>query len=190
MRFLVVLSLLAVLAASSPTTKQQPWDVAVEVSERFQNSTLTERDEQLSKRQDGGVIICRDINWAQGTCGYAKQPWNVCIRLDSPWWHTISSIGPDEYNAIVAYSDFNCGSSDQIAIFNPGYGLSRSQADLRTVGWNDKIGSFKVFQIPGKNCLGGDLNSHPAIDPLTDCNRCCEGCNRSGTGCCPAGAFC
>jgi len=47
------------------------------------------------------VIICQDINW-QG-CGYAKQPWDLCIQLDAPWWHTISSIGPDEFNAIVAY---------------------------------------------------------------------------------------
>ncbi|KAL2015523.1 hypothetical protein VTK56DRAFT_5340 [Thermocarpiscus australiensis] len=183
MKSVVAVSFLAVLAASSPSPKQQPWDTSVEVPKGFQNITLMERDEYLDKRQDGGVFICWDINWASGTCGYAKQPWNECIRLDSPWWHSISSIGPDEYNAIVAYTDYNCGSSAQIAIFNPGY------ADLRTVGWNDQIGSFKVFQIPGSNCLG-DLSSNPAIDHLTDCNHCCTGCNLSGNGCCPPGAFC
>jgi hypothetical protein len=58
MKFLTALSLLAALAASSPTAKQQPWDdISLDVSERFRNNstTLTERDEELQKRQPGGV---------------------------------------------------------------------------------------------------------------------------------------
>jgi hypothetical protein len=69
------------------------------------------------------------------------------------------------------------------------HGVSPTQPDLRKVGWNDKIGSFKVLQIPGPNCLG-DLDSNPQIDPLTDCYHCCNGCNLSGSGCCPPGASC
>lgn len=33
---------------------------------------------------DGQVYICTDINWG-GNCGFAKQPWDQCIQLDSPW---------------------------------------------------------------------------------------------------------
>ncbi|TGJ85461.1 hypothetical protein E0Z10_g3314 [Xylaria hypoxylon] len=65
------------------------------------NITMISDGGALEKRQPGGVNICRDINW--NGCDYAKQPWDLCIQLDSPWWHSISAIGPDEYNAIVAF---------------------------------------------------------------------------------------
>ena len=42
----------------------------------------------------GGVLFCTDIDW-DGTYGYAVQSLGVCIFLTSPWYHTISSVGPD-----------------------------------------------------------------------------------------------
>ncbi|KAJ2991853.1 hypothetical protein NUW58_g2370 [Xylaria curta] len=65
------------------------------------NVTLLSTKGSLEKRQPGGVNICHDVGWVN--CGYAKQPWNLCIQLDAPWWHSISAIGPDTFNAIVAY---------------------------------------------------------------------------------------
>ncbi|KAK1768234.1 hypothetical protein QBC33DRAFT_619089 [Phialemonium atrogriseum] len=185
MRVVLAILISAVLAAASPSVKWPPKDLTPEenLGSVGLNFTLMSRDEYLEKRQPGGVYICTDINWG-GTCGYAKQPWNLCIQLDSPWYHTISSIGPDEYNAIVAYSDYSCGSSAQLAIFNPGY------PDLRPAGWNDRIGSFRVLQIPGKNCLGASDLDSSYFRTSTNCNSCCNGCNRSGQDCCPDGLFC
>ncbi|KAF9885055.1 hypothetical protein FE257_000786 [Aspergillus nanangensis] len=171
MRTAVVFASLLSLVAAAPAedlTERSPMPVP------FTEST------GLEKRVEGGVYICTDINWG-GTCGFAKQPWDVCIQLDSPWWHSITSIGPDEYNAIVAYEDYNCASSSTLTIWSPGY------ANLGAAGWNDRIGSFKVKQIPGPNCVY-ELGT-PYL-PSVDCTVCCNGCSRSGTSCCPAGAFC
>ncbi|KAL5354924.1 hypothetical protein BJX96DRAFT_170180 [Aspergillus floccosus] len=95
MRTGVVFASLLSLVAAAP---------AENLSERDPGSMIVSVTDVngLEKREDGGVYICTDINWG-GNCGFAKQPWDLCIQLDSPWWHSISSIGPDEYNAIVAY---------------------------------------------------------------------------------------
>ncbi|KAG2417813.1 hypothetical protein HFD88_000912 [Aspergillus terreus] len=95
MRTGVVVACLLSLVAAAP---------AENLSERDSGSMIVSVTEAngLQKRVEGGVYICTDINWG-GNCGFAKQPWDQCIQLDSPWWHSISSIGPDEYNAIVAY---------------------------------------------------------------------------------------
>ncbi|OHE96102.1 hypothetical protein CORC01_08639 [Colletotrichum orchidophilum] len=130
---------------------------------------------ELSERQPGGVFITTDIGWG-GTTGYAKQPYDLCIVLTSPWYHTISSIGPDAGNAIVVSEDNSCA-GNSYTIFNPG----------SNQGWNDRIGSFRVRQIPGDQCIG-EVNYQRL--PGVDCGRCCNGCNRSGTDCCPAGVFC
>ncbi|EAU36832.1 predicted protein [Aspergillus terreus NIH2624] len=154
MRTGVVFACLLSLAAAAP---------AENLSERDSGSMIVSVTEAngLQKRVEGGVYICTDINWG-GNCGFAKQPWDQCIQLDSPW-------------------DYNCGSSSTLTIWNPGY------ADLRTAGWNDRIGSFRVKQIPGPNCLY-DLGT-PSL-PSVDCTVCCNGCSRSGTSCCPSGAIC
>lgn len=55
MKSLATLSLLALLASASPTTKQQSPDLSADVSQQYQNLTLIEPDEHLHKRQDGGV---------------------------------------------------------------------------------------------------------------------------------------
>ncbi|KAF7716341.1 Uncharacterized protein PECH_000124 [Penicillium ucsense] len=166
--FAAILSVVTAVAPSASETQLEPAQV------EWRNST------SLQKRIEGGVEICTDLNWG-GQCGFAKQPWDLCIRLDSPWWHSITSIGPDQYNVIVAYEDYNCQSSNTLTIWNPGY------SDLTSAGWNDRIGSFMVKQIAGPNCLW-DYGS-PQL-PSINCRVCCNGCNRSGTGCCPAGMFC
>ncbi|KAH9211056.1 hypothetical protein DL95DRAFT_465263 [Leptodontidium sp. 2 PMI_412] len=105
------------------------------------NITSAERlsTRSLEKRQEGGVFITTDWHW-EGTTGYAKQNWDVCIRLDYPWWHSISSIGPDSGNAIIYSEDYNCNNPGG-TIFSPGYD------DLNQIGWNDRIGSFVVRQV-------------------------------------------
>ncbi|KAH8799687.1 hypothetical protein F5884DRAFT_113938 [Xylogone sp. PMI_703] len=157
-------------------------------AEMMQLANVTDT-RRLETRQDGGIIICTDINW-QGTCGYAKQPWNTCIQLTAPYWHTISSIGPDQFNAVVLYSDFDCTDPDAITITYPG------KPDLTQVGkvngdgsWNDHTGSFRVFQIPGADCLGYDIDFVGSF-PDTNCQWCCGGCTIGGEDCCPQGAFC
>ncbi|KAM3066306.1 hypothetical protein ACMFMG_003183 [Clarireedia jacksonii] len=148
------------------------------------NITSTERlsTRDLEKRQEGGVFITTDINWG-GTTGYAKQNWDVCIRLDDPWWHSISSIGPDPGNAIIYSEDYNCNNPGG-TIFSPGY------SDLRQIGWNDRIGSFVVRQVAtqsnGRQCIWDLSSAFPGVN----CQSCCNGCTRSGTSCCPTGLIC
>lgn len=83
----------------------------------FTSSSLELRS--LTRRQPGGVYITTAINW-EGEKGFAVQPWDVCIRLDAPWWKTISSVGPDSGNAVVLSEDYNCGASPRTTILYPG----------------------------------------------------------------------
>ncbi|KAI0196339.1 hypothetical protein F4808DRAFT_463987, partial [Astrocystis sublimbata] len=95
--------------------------------------------------------------------------------------HTISSFGPDPDNAAVFHSDTGCASSDTFTIFNPG------SDDLGSLGWNDRIGSFIVRQLPNTACIANvDNTRYPGVN----CQRCCNGCDRSGTDCCPDGFIC
>ncbi|KAH7113231.1 hypothetical protein B0J11DRAFT_541762 [Dendryphion nanum] len=138
----------------------------------------------LDRRQPGGVFITTDIKWG-GEPGYAKQPWDQCIRLDSPWWKSISSVGPDSGNAVVLSEDYNCGTANRVTILHPG------NDDLQSIGWNDRAGSFMVRQVAvsstGRQCLWAeDRNTFPGLN----CQFCCNGCTRSGNGCCPSGQHC
>ncbi|KAI1327921.1 hypothetical protein F5Y16DRAFT_370152 [Xylariaceae sp. FL0255] len=147
------------------------------------NVTIVSNHDAIQKREPGGVFICTDINWG-GTCGFAKQPWNECIQLTSPWYHSISSIGPDTFNAIVAFQDFSCSSDAKLAIFNPG------DSDLDNQGWNDLIGSFVVLQLSEAACMEQNDFDQPLLAESTNCQSCCNGCDLSGTGCCPDGVIC
>ncbi|KAH8805232.1 hypothetical protein F5884DRAFT_902283 [Xylogone sp. PMI_703] len=182
--------LLGILATAMPQDFPYPALSVVDnhISEmtKFSNDT---NESILQKRQPGGVIICTDINFG-GTCGYAKQPYEECIQLTSPYFHTISSLGPDQFNALVLYSDNNCGDPGAITVVYPG------SSDLRQVkkvngdgSWNDHTGSFKVRQIPGAACLGYDIDFVNTF-PDTNCNWCCGKCALGGEDCCPQGAGC
>ncbi|KAB2572406.1 hypothetical protein DBV05_g8942 [Lasiodiplodia theobromae] len=103
------------------------------------NDTDVDTHRSLDKRSPGGIFITTDINWG-GTTGYAIQPFDVCIRLDPPWYHTISSFGPDQGNAAVIYEDYDCNVLGP-TINYPGYG------NLLDIGWNDRIGSFIVKAV-------------------------------------------
>ncbi|KAJ5466682.1 hypothetical protein N7539_009411 [Penicillium diatomitis] len=81
----------------------------------------------------------------------------------------------------TSFRDYDCQSSNTITIWNPGC------SDLTSAGCKDGIGSFMVKQIAGPNCL---WDYGPPRLPSINCRVCCNGCNRSGTGCCPAGMFC
>ena len=119
--------------------------------------------------------------------------------------HTISSLGPDSGNAVVISEDNNCNNPGW-AVFYPGdvsyltfhptgpppFCANRTQANfdlqsnLDDIGWNNRIGSFVVRQVAvlnGHECLW-------SVFPGASCNRCCNGCNRSGGGCCPNGQHC
>ncbi|KAF2272064.1 uncharacterized protein EI97DRAFT_437245 [Westerdykella ornata] len=137
----------------------------------------------LERRQPGGVFITTDIKWG-GLPGYAKQPWDICIQLDAPWYKSISSIGPDSGNAVVLSEDYNCGTANRVTILNPG------NDDLRSIGWNDRAGSFMVRQVAvvnGRECI---RSVDPSTFPGLNCQFCCNGCSRSGTSCCPEGQIC
>ncbi|KAF8541869.1 hypothetical protein BDD12DRAFT_803367 [Trichophaea hybrida] len=158
----------------------------------------------LEKRQPGGILITTEINWG-GTTGYAKQPFDLCIQLSSPWYHTISSFGPDSGNAAVFSEsvqmlpfypkhvadgqsrDNSCAGNSYTMLYP---GSIFKQADLRNQDWNDRIGSFRVREVSvvnGQQCIQSvDNNRLPGLN----CQFCCNGCNRSGTGCCPDGAIC
>ncbi|KAL5498848.1 hypothetical protein ACEPAH_2203 [Sanghuangporus vaninii] len=67
------------------------------------STVFTSPVEGIEKRTPGGVYICTDINWG-GTCGYAVQPLDECIRLGPDWDGKISSFGPDPCTACVGYA--------------------------------------------------------------------------------------
>ncbi|KAF2100439.1 hypothetical protein NA57DRAFT_54528 [Rhizodiscina lignyota] len=90
----------------------------------------------IEKRTPGGIYICTDINWS-GECGYKVQPLNTCIHLDDPWYHTISSFGPDQGTSCQMYSDKNCNFPIGSGIGYPGV------ADMTKDGLNDQVGAFK-----------------------------------------------
>ncbi|KAF3941978.1 hypothetical protein ABW19_dt0209261 [Dactylella cylindrospora] len=151
-----------------------------ELRERQLNETLS-----LTKRTVGGIYICTDINWG-GTCGYKVQPLNTCIHLDSPWAYSISSFGPDHGTACVIGKNCEASSTDKNIIRWSG------SHDLRNQGMNDRIGSFKCFQVDtnGECFHSGDTMPYEFIQYSQNCNYCCGGCTRSGTSCCPDNINC
>lgn len=118
------------VAAPAPAPAAEASQLDFEIVDSRPNSSL-------EKRTVGGVYICTDINWS-GTCGYAVQPLNTCIHLDFPWYHTISSFGPDVGTACTWYSDYNCQNWLVTRVGNPGY------ADMSNF-YNDQIGSFICY---------------------------------------------
>ncbi|KAJ7771309.1 hypothetical protein DFH07DRAFT_1057675 [Mycena maculata] len=87
----------------------------------------------------GGVFICINVDW-QGECGYAVQPLNECIVLDSPWRDTISSFGPDPGATCFAFSSGNCDTNDGEWSFE--YPGDDTGGIWTTDSWNDKITNF------------------------------------------------
>ncbi|KAM3086170.1 hypothetical protein ACMFMG_000307 [Clarireedia jacksonii] len=102
---------------------------------------------QIVKRNIGGVEICTDQNWS-GTCGYAVQPLKTCIVLTSPWYHSITSMGPDDGTVCQLFQNSQC-SGTNIWIEYPGTGA------LQDYGWNDVIGSFECYS--GHNWNGTNV---------------------------------
>jgi hypothetical protein len=74
--------------------------------------------------------LCTDIHWF-GQCGYAVQPLNQCIHLDSPWFQTVSSMGPDSGTVCDIYSDYSCGNLIYRGLRNPGSDDLRQQGKWR-----------------------------------------------------------
>ncbi|KAJ5466681.1 hypothetical protein N7539_009410 [Penicillium diatomitis] len=58
-----------VVTAVAPSASEPQFEPA---QVEWRNSTT------FQKRIEGGVEICTDLNW-DGQCGFAKQPWNLCI---------------------------------------------------------------------------------------------------------------
>ncbi|CAO2657103.1 Nn.00g032290.m01.CDS01 [Neocucurbitaria sp. VM-36] len=71
-----------------------------------------------TKRTVGGIKIYTSKYWT-GTCGYKVQPLNMCIHLHDPWYHTISSFGPDQGTTCNWYSDYNCNTHIACGIVYP-----------------------------------------------------------------------
>ncbi|KAF3181129.1 hypothetical protein TWF106_008923 [Orbilia oligospora] len=137
---------------------------------------------QLLKRTVGGIYITTDINW-QGQTGYKVQPLNTCISLTAPWLYTISSFGPDRGTACVLYSTTHCGSNSasKAIIFYPG------SANLGDQNFNDRTGSWKCYEVTED---GQCFRDYLPPDRDFNCRKCCNGCNRSGSDCCPRGSQC
>ncbi|KAJ7056161.1 hypothetical protein C8F01DRAFT_1312237 [Mycena amicta] len=87
----------------------------------------------------GGTFICQNTVWG-GLCGYAVQPLNECILLESPWLQTISSFGPDPGATCFAFASGDCNSGNAKWSFTfPG----DDTGGLATTNpWNDQITSF------------------------------------------------
>ncbi|KAF2500046.1 hypothetical protein BU16DRAFT_613852 [Lophium mytilinum] len=86
-----------------------------------------------------GVYMCQDPNW--GGCVEAPLPdlkehpdaW--CVGITGAWDNSISAFGPDK--------GLLCTIWDASACTGGGYNIRwPGIADLRTVGWDDKISSF------------------------------------------------
>ncbi|KAF7292011.1 hypothetical protein MIND_01226800 [Mycena indigotica] len=87
----------------------------------------------------GGTFICQDTIWG-GVCGYAVQPLNECILLESPWLKTISSFGPDPGATCFAFASGDCNSGNaQWSFTFPG---DDTGGLATTTPWNDKLTSF------------------------------------------------
>ncbi|KAH7316984.1 hypothetical protein B0I35DRAFT_461521, partial [Stachybotrys elegans] len=178
----IVLSVLAAMVVPIATNPIASGETGVVLASEWIKTIVwdNETDHNVERREPGGVYICTNPNWG-GQCGWAKQPWDQCIQLDAPWNDAISSIGPDEYNALVAYQYQNCNPAGMVSSwYSPGY------ARLADIGWDNKISSFRVRQVSGPTCSWTEQDYLSGRLPGIDCRWCCEGCNRSGNGCCPA----
>ncbi|KAH8800372.1 hypothetical protein F5884DRAFT_757980 [Xylogone sp. PMI_703] len=147
-------------------------------------TSSTDIKSNLEKRTVGGIYICTDANW-KGDCGYKVQPLAECIQLTSPWQWQLSSFGPDKGTICVVYNTGNCGINDPTP-YNTATIVWPGIADLTSIGWNDAIGSFQCWgaNSPTEECV-------PSVpDPHISCSYCCNGCDLSGTDCCPGDAFC
>ncbi|KAJ7118539.1 hypothetical protein C8R43DRAFT_1112561 [Mycena crocata] len=135
MRFTFVVLASAFVAVSATPVKEETYLLGWEIVEAPTSPSMTQT--LASRNTPGGVKICTDINWG-GTCGYAVQPLNTCIVLTSPWYHAISSFGPDHGAACFAYSQNNCDEANWEFVF-PG---DATGGIFTHNSWNDQAGDI------------------------------------------------
>ncbi|KAK0664520.1 hypothetical protein QBC41DRAFT_359175 [Cercophora samala] len=84
----------------------------------------------LEKRQSLGVFVTADINWG-GRSEHLIVVRGQCLTLGNGWPNVISSFGPD--------SGLNNGCT------GPSFGpiTFPGIANLVSIGWNDRINSFR-----------------------------------------------
>ncbi|KAK6535511.1 hypothetical protein TWF694_001966 [Orbilia ellipsospora] len=117
------------------------------------------KSKKFTKRGNlGGIYICTDANW-YGTCGYAVQPLGVCIVLTDPYYHSISSMGPDDPTLVTLFRDNYCADSSWVGqycgnggpclpqVYYPGvpdFSTHYFSAAKNAGYYNDQVGSFWV----------------------------------------------
>ncbi|KAK4676329.1 hypothetical protein QC764_510715 [Podospora pseudoanserina] len=90
----------------------------------------------LEKRQSLGVFVTQDINWG-GRSEHLIVVRGQCLTLGNGWPNVISAFGPDSGLTCTIWDNNGCTGPSFGPITFPGI------ANLVTVGWNDRINSFR-----------------------------------------------
>ncbi|KAK4175956.1 hypothetical protein QBC36DRAFT_188623 [Triangularia setosa] len=116
----VAIAALASFAVAAPTPEPSP-------------EAIASPSAPVEERQSIGVFVTKDINWG-GESAWIPVTRGACITFNSAWVNTVTSFGPDSG---LSCHLFDCGGTSIGPIFNPGY------ASLGSIGWNDRINSFR-----------------------------------------------
>ncbi|KAK3984171.1 hypothetical protein QBC44DRAFT_253477 [Cladorrhinum sp. PSN332] len=114
---LAAIAALASLTVAAPAANTEPTS---EVAE-FVHTTS-------EKRAVSHVFVTSDSNWG-GRSENLQINTGVCLTLSNGWPNIISSFGPD--------AGITCTGASHSGVRNPGI------PDLRGVGFNDRINSFR-----------------------------------------------
>ncbi|KAK4172391.1 hypothetical protein QBC36DRAFT_197087 [Triangularia setosa] len=90
----------------------------------------------LEKRQSLGIFVTADINFG-GRSEHLIVTRGSCLTLGNGWPNVISSFGPDSGLTCTIWDDNGCTGASRGGIVFPGI------SNLVTVGWNDRINSFR-----------------------------------------------
>ncbi|KAK3985865.1 hypothetical protein QBC44DRAFT_334267 [Cladorrhinum sp. PSN332] len=100
----------------------------------------TEVDQSnLDKRATYRVYVAEHWDF-QGRTELLEGPAGECRTLGNGWPNVISSFGPDPGFTCTIYDDNGCFGANYGGIRYPGYNA------LSTIGWNDRINSFRCYQ--------------------------------------------
>ncbi|KAF1985350.1 hypothetical protein K402DRAFT_455016 [Aulographum hederae CBS 113979] len=135
----LLLGLASVALATQDPANKTVTDYAVDLHSYLQRRGLnytTDEVDEISKRDVMlNVWMCNGYKW-RPPCANTMMKLGICHSLlMSPFWHKISSIGPDHHTYCWAHSDNKCMSDDELILVKPGYEHLESD-------WNDRIGSI------------------------------------------------
>ncbi|KAK7729469.1 hypothetical protein SLS57_001954 [Botryosphaeria dothidea] len=132
------------LAAALPTTNPPTIDntpvlIPTNITLAADNTIVTATTTTLEKRWAyKDVTFCMDANH-RGQCATMKIRHALCYNMDRTWNDRVSSVYPARDFRCRLFANANCqgGWKD--------VGPNWSIANLKTIGWNDKMSSLDCF---------------------------------------------